>query len=83
MDYQTPKQNQAQFLALTTLWPEEFDDLLEKFTPHWEKYYRYRTLSRAYRKQPIYEEHDNATLKGTSTPQLCAILRDDSKYEKI
>jgi hypothetical protein len=74
MDYQTLKQNQVQFLALTTLLPEEFDDLLAKFTPHWEKYYRYRTLSGACRKQPIYEEHGNATLKGTSTKLLFLLI---------
>ncbi len=43
MDYQTLKQNQSQFLALTSLYPDEFDRLLAEFTPHWERYYRYRT----------------------------------------
>ena len=70
MDYQTLKQNQTQFLALTTLLPQEFDDLLEHFTPHWENYYRYRTLSGDYRKQPSYNEHGNATLRSTPTKLL-------------
>ena len=69
MDYQTLRQNQSQFLALTSLLPQEFDDLLEKFTPHWERYYRYHTLG-AFRQQPAYTEPANASLKGTSTKLL-------------
>lgn len=70
MDYQTLRQNQSQFLALTSLLPQEFDDLLEKFTPQWERYYRYHTLEGAFRHQPAYSERANATLKGTSTKLL-------------
>lgn len=70
MDYQTLKQNQSQFLALTSLLPDEFDDLLAAFTPHWERYYRYHTLEGAYRQQPAYKERGNAALKGTPTKLL-------------
>lgn len=70
MDYPTLKQNQSQFLALTSLLPDEFDALLAEFTPRWERYYRYRTLEGAYRQQPAYQERANATLRGTSTKLL-------------
>jgi len=70
MDYLTLKQNQTQFLALTSLLPDEFDALLKAFTPNWERYYRYRTLEGKYRQQPAYAERANATLKGTSTKLL-------------
>lgn len=70
MDYQTLKQNQTQFLALTSLLPDEFETLLNIFTPNWERYYRYRTLEGKYRQQPAYQERANATLKGTSTKRL-------------
>ncbi len=70
MDYQTLKQNNTQFLAVTSLLPDEFDALLKLFAPHWERYYRYRTLTGAYRLQPIYKEHGNATLKTTPTKLL-------------
>lgn len=70
MDYQTLKQHPSQFLALTSLFPDEFDALLAEFTPRWERYYRYRTLEGRYRHQPAYQERGNATLKGTPTKLL-------------
>lgn len=70
MDYQVLRQNQSQFLALTSLYPDEFDRILAEFTPRWERYYRYRTLEGAYRQQPAYQERANATLKGTPTKLL-------------
>lgn len=70
MNYQALTQNPSQFLALTSLLPDEFDALLAKFTPHWERYHRYRTLEGAYRQQPAYEERANAVLKGTPTKLL-------------
>jgi len=70
MDYPVLKQNQSQFLALTSLYPDEFDRLLAEFAPRWERYYRYRTLEGAYRQQPAYQERANATLKGTPTKLL-------------
>lgn len=70
MDYHTLKQNPTQFLALTSLLPQEFDGLLNEFTPHWERYHRYHTLEGSYRQQPAYHERANATLKGTPTKLL-------------
>lgn len=70
MDYQNLKQHPSQFLALTSLLPDEFDALLAQFTPRWERYHRYRTLEGGYRQQPAYRERGNATLKGTSTKLL-------------
>lgn len=74
MDYLKLKQNQSQFLALTCLFPDEFDTLLAQFTPHWERYYRYRTLEGAYRRQPAYQERTNAALKGTPTKLLSLLI---------
>lgn len=73
MDYQTLKQNQAQFLALTSLLPDKFDLLLDAFDPHWERYYRYRTLEGKYRHQPAYHQRANTALKGTPTKLLFLI----------
>ena len=70
MDYQTLIQNRTQFLALTSLLPDEFDALLEIFSPQWERYYRYHTLEGTYRQQPAYKERANAMLKGTPTKLL-------------
>ena len=70
MDYQTVKQHKTQFLALTSLLPNEFEALLEVFEPQWESYYRYHTLEGRYRQQPAYKERTNAALKGTPTKLL-------------
>lgn len=70
MDYLTLKQNQSQFLALTSLLPDEFDALLAEFAPQWDRYYRYHTLEGAYRQRPAYQERTNAALKGTPTKLL-------------
>lgn len=64
------RQNPAQFLAMTSLHPQEFDDLLEDFAPEWERFYRYRTLDGKLRNKPCFAEHGNALLKGTDTKLL-------------
>ncbi len=78
MDYLTLKQKQTQFLALTSLLPDEFDALLNAFAPNWERYYRYRTLEGKYRQQPAYAERVNATLKGTPTKLLLTYLKTNA-----
>ncbi len=66
MDHKMIAQKPKQFLSLTTLEVEEFENLLSYFTPRWEKYYKYRTLEGKRRKHPTAKEHGNALLKGTT-----------------
>lgn len=74
MNTDTLRKNEEQFLALTSLFPAEFDQLLAEFTPRWERYYRYRTLEGRYRAMPTYKEHGNATLKGTAQKLLFLLV---------
>jgi hypothetical protein len=67
MDYAKLHQHPTQFLALTSLVPAEFDELLLHFAPEWERYHRYRTLEGKVRQQPAHRERANATLAGTET----------------
>lgn len=67
MDYAKLHQHPTQFLALTSLLPAEFDQLLLHFAPVWERYYRYRTLEGKVRQQPAHQERANATLPGAET----------------
>jgi Helix-turn-helix of DDE superfamily endonuclease len=64
------RQNPAQFLAMTSLHPQEFDDLLDAFTTEWERFYRYHTLDGKLRNKPCFAEHGNALLKGTDAKLL-------------
>ena len=66
MYYQKIIKKPNQFLSLTTLKVEEFENVLEFFAPIWEKYYRYRTLEGKARKHPTTKEHGNALLKGSA-----------------
>lgn len=66
MEYELVKNNPAQFLSLTSLYPEEFLLLLHGFEPYWEQYYRHHTLEGARRKVPSYKEHRNSKLYGTA-----------------
>ena len=67
MNYLALRERPAQFLALTSLLPAEFDDLLTDFTPRWERYHRYHTLDGDRRRIPAHRERANATLAGTDT----------------
>lgn len=67
MDYQKVRQTPGQFLSLTSLTIEKFDYLLPHFETDREKYYRYHTLEGKKRQILSYQEHGNATLKGTPT----------------
>lgn len=67
MDYAKLHQQPTQFLALTSLLPAEFDELLAHFGPRWERYQRYRTLEGKIRQQPAHGERANATLAGSDT----------------
>lgn len=55
------------FLALTSLLPAEFDELLPHFAPQWERYHRYRTLEGNVRQYPAHRERATATLPGSET----------------
>lgn len=67
MNYLALRERPTQFLALTSLHPAEFDDLLIGFAPLWERYHRYHTLDGDRRKFPVHQERANATLAGTDT----------------
>ena len=67
MNYLALRERPTQFLALTSLHPAEFDDLLIGFAPLWERYHRYHTLDGDQRKFPAHQERANATLAGTET----------------
>ncbi len=67
MDYLALRERPRQFLALTSLLPAEFDELLSDFAPAWERYHRYHTLDGATRRLPAHAERANATLAGSDT----------------
>jgi len=67
MGYLTLRERPRQFLALTSLLPVEFDELLTDFAPAWERYHRYHTLDGAKRRLPAHAERANATLSGSDT----------------
>lgn len=65
MNYLVLRERPPQFLALTSLWPAEFDELLTDFAPAWERYHRYHTLEGQVRQFPAHRERANATLPGS------------------
>ena len=67
MNYLAMRERPTQFLALTSLYVAEFDDLLQHFTPRWERYHRYHTLDGKLRQFPAHQERANALLPGTDT----------------
>lgn len=67
MNYLALRARPTAFLALTSLLPAEFDELLTDFAPAWERYHRYHTLDGAVRRLPAHAERANATLAGTDT----------------
>jgi hypothetical protein len=67
MDYQTLRGRPRQFLALTSLRPAEFDDLLANVAPAWERYHRYHTLEGRKRAFPAHHERTITVLAGSDT----------------
>ena len=67
INYLALRERPTQFLALTSLLPAEFDELLTDFAPRWERYHRYHTLDGERRRIPAHRERANATLPGTDT----------------
>ena len=67
MNYLALRERPAQFLALTSLLPAEFDELLTDFAPRWERHHRFHTLDGGRRRLPAHRERANATLSGTDT----------------
>mgnify|MGYP000860384911 CR=1 FL=1 len=67
MNYSEIRQNQTQFLSLTSLTIAEFDYMCHEFDIDWQKYYRYHTLEGKKRAFPSYCEHGNSQLSGTCT----------------
>ena len=67
MTYLALRERPTQFLALTSLLPAEFDDLLTDFAPAWERHHRYHTLDGQVRRLPAHSERANASLAGSDT----------------
>ena len=67
INYLALRERPTQFLALTSLLPAEFDELLTDFAPRWGRYHRYHTLDGERRRIPAHRERANATLPGTGT----------------
>jgi hypothetical protein len=59
-------QNEARFLALTSLKPCEFDNLLSFFSPICEKYFEYHDVFGKKRKFQKFKEAQNSSLYGSS-----------------
>lgn len=84
MNYDTVKLNEKQFLAVTSLYPDEFAVLLESFSPICEKYFRYKTLEGLNRRNISSKEHGNASLKGSAQKLffLLVFLKTNSLQEQ-
>ena len=84
MDYDTVKLNEKQFLAVTSLNPDEFEVLLNSFRPVSERYFRYHTLEGTKRKIISSQEHGNARLRGTAQKLffLLVFLKTNSLQEQ-
>jgi len=65
MNYKEQITSRIKFLSLTGLHPEEFNYLLNYFTPLWDAYYKYHTTEGIKRKIPLIKEHKSAKLQGT------------------
>jgi len=59
------REKPRQFLALTSLLPEEFEDLLTDFAPAWERHHRWHTLEGKRRAFAAHRERPNAVLAGS------------------
>ena len=83
MNYLALRERPTQFLALTSLLPAEFDELLTAFAPRWERYHRYHTLDGQRRQLPAHQERANGTLPGTDTKLffLLTYLKTNSLQE--
>jgi hypothetical protein len=67
MDYLALRERPRQFLALTSLLPAEFDELLTDFAPAWERHHRYHTLDGTKRRLPAHAEWAHTALAGSDT----------------
>ena len=59
------REHPTHLLALTSLLPAKFDELLAAFAPVWERYHRYHTLNGELRQFSAHRERANATLAGS------------------
>ena len=77
------RERPRQFLALTSLLPAEFDELLLDFAPAWERHHRYHPLDGDKRRRPAHAERANATLAGSDTKLffLLTYLKSNSLQE--
>jgi hypothetical protein len=59
------KANPKQFIGLTSLKLDEFENILSVFVPLWENYYKHHDLKGANRKLPKFKEDIRSSLFGT------------------
>jgi len=71
MNYSTVRSTRKQFLSITTLFPEEFDFLLNYFSKEWYRYYRTHTLEGKRRKKVNWSpQKDTPTLPTVAEKQF-------------
>ena len=56
MDIEKLLQNDRQFLALTSLYPLEFEELLLPFSERWRQFFKYHTLRGKRRIKPLWSK---------------------------
>lgn len=74
MNYQNIRLKPEQFLSLTTLYPEEFDLLLQYFSKQWYKFYRTHTLEGVRRKKVYWNNQKDTPTLPTVEEKLFFIL---------
>lgn len=74
MNYQNIRLKPEQFLSLTTLYPEEFDLLLQYFAEQWYKFYRTHTLEGNRRKKVYWNNQKDTPKLRTVEEKLFFIL---------
>jgi hypothetical protein len=74
MLYEEIKYKEKEFLSVTSLHVEEFEELLTYFLPICEKYFRYHTLDGKKRKFPSHTERGDIKLQGAAQKLLFLLV---------
>ena len=74
MNYATIYQNEKKFLSLTSLYPQEFDELLPTFTQQWYKYHKHFGAHGKRRKAPKLSYQNDTRTLATVEDKLFYIL---------
>lgn len=70
MDFEKTYQHEQRFLAITSLYPEEFDILFEAFEPRWRQEYKHFTFRGNRRKKPLTSKQLESPTKTLPTNRL-------------